>query len=121
MLEINSKILCYHCGEECANDDISIDDKFFCCNGCKLVYELLSEKNLCQYYDIDKAPGITRKDGGINKKFDFLESESLVAKLLDFKNDDYAKVTMFIPNIHCSSCIYLLEHLHKLNENILQS
>jgi P-type Cu+ transporter len=121
VLETISKILCYHCGEECDNDNISIDDKIFCCNGCKLVYELLSENNLCQYYEIDKTPGITRKENGIGKKFDFLDNDSLVSKLLDFKNDEYAKVTLFIPNIHCSSCIYLLEHLHKIDENILQS
>lgn len=121
MLETNSKILCYHCGEECDDDNNLIDDKIFCCNGCKLVYELLSENNLCQYYEIDKTPGITRKENGISKKFDFLDNESLVSKLLDFKNEDYAKVTLFIPNIHCSSCIYLLEHLHKLNEDIVQS
>lgn len=115
------KILCYHCGEKCDDNTISIDDKFFCCNGCKLVYELLSENNLCQYYEIDQTPGNTRKESGIGKKFEFLDNDALVAKLLEFKNNEYAKVTLFIPNIHCSSCIYLLEHLHKINENVLQS
>ncbi len=121
MLETISKILCYHCGEECPDENFHIDDKFFCCNGCKLVYELLNENNLCQYYEIDQTPGITRKDSGLGKRFEFLDNETLVSKLLDFKNDEYAKVTLFIPSIHCSSCIYLLEHLHKINESILQS
>lgn len=120
-METISKILCYHCGEECLNEDIHIDDKYFCCNGCKLVYELLSENNLCQYYEIDKTPGVSRKESGIGKKFEFLDNDALVSKLLDFNNGEYAKVSFFIPSIHCSSCIYLLEHLHKINENVLQS
>ena len=30
------------------------NDKQFCCEGCKQVYLLLNENNLCVYYDFDK-------------------------------------------------------------------
>ena len=115
------KLLCYHCGEECPDDSIHIAEKAFCCFGCKLVFELLSENNLCNYYEIEKSPGISRKDGSSGKKFEFLDDETLTAKLLDFKNEEYYKVTFFIPQIHCSSCIFLLENLYKLNPSIIHS
>ena len=38
---------CTHCGETCVDDSIQIDSYFFCCNGCKTVYEILHEHDLC--------------------------------------------------------------------------
>ena len=46
----DAKTQCYHCGEECLEDNVKFDAKDFCCPGCKLVYEVLSENNLCNYY-----------------------------------------------------------------------
>ena len=37
------KTTCYHCGDDCETLSISIDEKSFCCNGCKGVYQVLSE------------------------------------------------------------------------------
>ncbi|KAB2845802.1 MAG: hypothetical protein F9K45_03215, partial [Melioribacteraceae bacterium] len=51
------KIKCYHCGDDCPDNEIKINDKFFCCNGCKTVYEILEANNLCNYYSIDEQPG----------------------------------------------------------------
>ena len=121
MIATEEDILCYHCGEICDAKNICIADKYFCCVGCKLVYELLAQNNLCQYYDIEKNPGINRKESALGKRFDFLDDNTLISKLLDFQNEEYAKITLFVPQIHCSSCIYLLERLHKINDAIINT
>ena len=36
---------CYHCGESCKAETIHFDEKSFCCEGCKLVYDILKENN----------------------------------------------------------------------------
>ncbi|MCB0433377.1 MAG: heavy metal translocating P-type ATPase metal-binding domain-containing protein, partial [Mangrovimonas sp.] len=41
---------CYHCGDTCDKTVINYDDKTFCCNGCKTVYEIFSENDLTCYY-----------------------------------------------------------------------
>jgi Cu+-exporting ATPase len=33
------------------------DDKPFCCNGCRTVYEILSDSGACEYYNIGNFPG----------------------------------------------------------------
>lgn len=50
---------CYHCGDACSQFDILHDDKHFCCQGCKTVYEIFSENDLDCYYDLASAPGVT--------------------------------------------------------------
>jgi len=37
---------CFHCGQDIDKEIISFDEKTFCCNGCKSVYELLNMNNL---------------------------------------------------------------------------
>ncbi len=113
-------MLCYHCGDECPDDAISINQKVFCCNGCKTVFEMLEGKNLCDYYSIDKNPGISRKYT-TKRNHDFLNDPDLKQKLIDFSNGISTKITFDIPQMHCSSCIWILENLFKLKDGITGS
>ena len=107
-----SKNTCFHCGLEASFSKIKFDDKLFCCNGCKTVYEIFSANDLTCYYDLQQAPGTTPKD--IEGKYNFLENPKIVEQLLEFNDDEIQIVNLYIPNIHCSSCIWILENLNKL-------
>ena len=111
---------CFHCGLDIIkSEEIIFDEKKFCCNGCKTVYEIFSVNDMTCYYDFENAPGATPLD--INGKYDFLENESIVAKLLDFQEAATAVVSLSIPHIHCSSCIWILENLQRLQQGISTS
>ncbi len=111
---------CFHCGNEIApKDDVIFDDKHFCCVGCKTVYEIFSQNDLSCYYDFQNAPGATPQD--IKGKYDFLDNEEIVEKLLEFNEDKTAIVSLDIPHIHCSSCIWILENLQRLQNGIITS
>jgi len=108
---------CFHCGLDIVNtEEIIFDDKEFCCNGCKTVYEIFSLNDMTCYYDFEKSPGATPQD--INGKYDFLDNESIVSKLLEFQEDSTAIISLNIPHIHCSSCIWILENLQRLQKGI---
>ena len=107
---------CYHCGDSCDDKYVKFDEKQFCCNGCKTVYEIFSENDLTCYYDFQENPGAVPTE--IQGKYDFLEQEEIVKKLLDFSDANTQIVTLYIPHIHCSSCIWVLENLHKLKPEI---
>ncbi|NDP26909.1 MAG: HAD-IC family P-type ATPase [Flavobacterium sp.] len=111
---------CFHCGlDVIKEDEIVFDEKVFCCNGCKTVYEIFSQNDMTCYYDFEKSPGATPLD--IKGKYDFLDNESIVSKLLEFQEDKTAIVSLNIPHIHCSSCIWILENLQKLQKGISTS
>jgi Cu+-exporting ATPase len=118
---VNAKEIhsCYHCGDPCKPTDIKAHDKHFCCNGCKTVFEIFSENNLECYYDLENAPGKTPPE--LEGKYDFLEHQDIVEKLVEFNDGDVQIVTLYIPHIHCSSCIWILENLNRLNPNISSS
>ncbi|ESU28315.1 cytochrome cbb3 oxidase maturation protein CcoI [Flavobacterium limnosediminis JC2902] len=111
---------CFHCGNDVVMaDEIVFDEKSFCCTGCKTVYEIFSLNDLTCYYDFENAPGATPQD--IKGKYDFLDNESIVSKLLEFQEDKTYIVSLYIPHVHCSSCIWILENLHKLQKGITTS
>ncbi|MNQ32824.1 Copper-exporting P-type ATPase A [compost metagenome] len=111
---------CFHCGLAIAkNEEINFDEKKFCCNGCKTVYEIFSLHDLTCYYDFEKSPGATPQD--IQGKYDFLENESILSKVLEFQERNTAIVSLNIPHIHCSSCIWILENLNRIQNGISTS
>lgn len=113
------KSSCFHCGDSCENSAILFQDKSFCCNGCKTVYEIFSENDLTCYYDLQSSPGAIPKE--IEGKYDFLQQQSIIDKLIEFNDDSIQIVTLYIPHIHCSSCIWILENLNKLHPEISSS
>lgn len=109
---------CFHCGDDIIGKGLLFDQHQFCCNGCMMVYQLLSENDMETYYTLENKPGIKPQKSN-EGKYNFLEVESIQEKIIEFREENLAKVTLFLPEIHCSSCIYLLENLSKINSNII--
>lgn len=119
--EKGTENVCYHCGAPCITMGISKEDKLFCCEGCKLVYEILNENGLCDYYNLQSHPGLSQIKGIRTDKYAYLDDKAIAGKLYTFTDGVHAIVKLYIPGIHCSSCMWLLEHMHKLNEGITES
>lgn len=118
--QLKELTLCYHCGESCEAEIIKSDEHSFCCEGCKTVYTILNKAQLCDYYAMNERPGISRKNPE-SKKFKALDDEQVKSSLIQFKEGDLSKTTFYIPQMHCSSCIWLLENLHQMNPSVLYS
>ena len=82
---------------------------------------MLNENNLCNYYDLDKTPGLKAKGKFLTGRFAYLDDEATMQKLIRFQSAEQINVTFSIPQIHCSSCIYLLENLHRIEPGVKQS
>jgi Cu+-exporting ATPase len=117
----NTHTPCAHCGELSPPGAVTLGDNVFCCNGCKSVFQILNEYNLCEYYQLNDHPGHTQ---GINirkDKFAFLDDPDIAQKLIQFTGDRQTHVTFYLPQIHCSSCLWLLENIRQINPAIISS
>ncbi len=111
---------CFHCGDDC-RDIVFFDQKEFCCEGCKTVYDILNGSDLTSYYDFEeKNPGI-KSNKAFKGKYNFLELEEFRSKLIIFNEGSVSKIKFFLPQIHCSSCLWLLERLGQLAEGVISS
>jgi len=112
---------CYHCGEKCINNKINSADKIFCCEGCKMVFQILNETDLCDYYNLNKNPGISQQIKVRKDKFAFLDDKKIQNQIISFSDEEQIHVTYYLPQMHCSSCLYLLENLYRINPGIVSS
>ena len=112
---------CAHCGDPCGDGGVREDGKHFCCSGCRTVYSLLQESGLGTYYSLEDKPGLKPDLARRTDRFAYLDRDSVRSRLTDFENGHTARVTFSIPQIHCSSCIWLLENLYRLHEAVLSS
>jgi Cu+-exporting ATPase len=112
--------LCYHCGDAVRHDGLHYDGKEFCCAGCKAVYDILNRHNLCQYYSLDEKPGIPPRELFL-ERFAYLDNVDVAVRLREFSDGTTSAVSFFVPQMHCSSCVWLLENLNRLDDGILQS
>lgn len=115
---ILTETLCYHCGEALPKQSYVLEEKQFCCMGCRGVYQILSENNLCKYYQYNDRPG--QQFTG-ESRLEYLDEPNIITQLLDYRHESSSIITFYIPAIHCSSCIWLLEHLYKINPAVFSS
>jgi P-type Cu+ transporter len=111
---------CFHCGADNHDAPVFHDGKAFCCNGCVSVYQLLTESGLDSFYAMEDRPG-ERKYTADPEKFDWLDDAEAIKALIKYSDDKQSLVSFYIPDIHCASCVWLLEKLPSLRKGILRS
>ena len=115
-LKLSNKIPCTHCHLE-FNEDVMIKDgeHYFCCNGCKGVYHLLSDEGLDSFYekagDIKLTPPTQQYEDSSN-----FNAPAFYDRFVKVNSDSFHEVSLIIEGIHCSACVWLNEKaLHKMD------
>ncbi|WP_338812347.1 heavy metal translocating P-type ATPase metal-binding domain-containing protein [Bernardetia sp. Wsw4-3y2] len=117
----SEKTPCYHCGDDCPSNPIEFDEHDFCCTGCQTVYDILTKNGLDNYYNLEKT-GIAPSSIIENpEQFTYLDNEELMRQLVDFTDGNFTRITFKLPQIHCASCVWLLEKLPNLFEGVQDS
>ncbi|MCC6816987.1 MAG: heavy metal translocating P-type ATPase metal-binding domain-containing protein [Saprospiraceae bacterium] len=121
MTSISQQNKCLHCGSDSGEAILGINNEIFCCAGCRSVYEILNQNKLCAYYTLNTSPGIKMDEVASKSYYAFLERQEIANKLIAFKDHEVTHVNFYIPQIHCSSCLWLLEKLPQLHKGIVNS
>lgn len=102
---------CHLC-QQSIEDEALLDTQGnkFCCSGCQTVYAIL-----------ENDPELQFKEIGTSSRFQYLDLPEITEQLLVFQSEQFGRVRFHLPNIHCSSCVYLLEQLPQFYPNIVQS
>ena len=90
---------CYHCGADCTSDIITFDLKDFCCSGCSMVYQIINNSGLCDYYDLNQNPGQSLLSEIRPEKFDFLLDDKISKSFVQYKDQNTTHVTFYLPQI----------------------
>jgi Cu+-exporting ATPase len=117
----SGRAACFHCGLPCPDDLFARAEKLFCCNGCLVVHDLLTETGLGHYYDLRRNPGSRIARAARVEQWAYLDEPTLTQRLLDFTDGRQSRVTFHVPTVHCIACVWLLENLFRLHPGIGRS
>jgi len=117
----NPRAACFHCGEPCPDEEFTRAEKQFCCPGCLMVHDLLTENGLQQFYQLGQHPGARVRPALAPDQWAYLDEPALQRQLLDFTDGRVSRITLSVPAIHCVACVWLLENLFRLRPGIGQS
>lgn len=118
---VGADVKCYHCGDPCTEEHLVHQEKDFCCTGCQVVYDLLQESGMCEYYSLEDRPGTKHNAAAEEARPELFDLPEVRDRLVEYSEDGIARVRLHIPQMHCSSCIWLLENLQKLQPAIIRS
>lgn len=110
--DIQSSLACTHCGQDMRVPVVEDKEGMFCCSGCHAVHHLLKEHEVHKDKEAFNITGPTRAE------YAYLEEENVIEDLCAHRSGQWTVVHFSIPNIHCSSCIYLLENIMLLHNGI---
>lgn len=119
-IDTETSLQCAHCGEKCSEGENAKKGNLFCCVGCQTVYEILHDNNLQQFYNLNTNAGISQKKSRPTET-DYLDQEDVISKLISYRNGNEMIVVLSLPSIHCTSCLWLLENIARLNSGIKHS
>ena len=114
-------VTCYHCGDRCEEEHRVHAGKDFCCHGCEVVYDLLQESGLCNYYELEKQPGTKQAHTVDEQRLELFDVPAVRDRIIEFSESGISRARFHVPQMHCSSCIWLLENLHRIEPAILRS
>ena len=76
---------CFHCGDVCRGVRTESAGKTFCCAGCQMVFELLTENGLQEFYALGESAGVKVKSPSNFANFQFLDEPTVRGDaLIDF-------------------------------------
>lgn len=97
------------------------DEKDFCCHGCEVVYDLLNEAGLCDYYELEKQPGVKQEASVDEHRLELFDLPEIRERIVEFSEGGITRARFRIPQMHCSSCIWLLENLDRVEPSVIRS
>lgn len=89
------------------------DEKPFCCSGCATVYAILKDNNLLDFYQIDDRAG-AKQQAVDQADYSWLDVPKLADRFIRYRDETRCHAELELPDIHCSSCLWLLERLPRL-------
>ena len=111
---------CRHCALE-MDPRFYAETVIFCCNACQLVYEVIHENKLDNYYLLRDSSDFTPTPAKVlESSFQHFDDPAFLSNNVK-SNGTIAEVKLYLTGIHCLACLWLIEKLPELLPGVQSS
>jgi heavy metal translocating P-type ATPase len=122
-VRISTQVACDHCDGPVLATIRNQEKNIFCCHGCKTVFQILKENNLCEYYKVRDQSGeasfpIEDID---NQKFAYLDDPQFIEEHTQKREGNKLYLRFYLEGIHCLACLWLIEKIPQLVKGVVDA
>lgn len=116
-------IACAHCAEPVPAGLIDRDVfEQFCCHGCRSVFRLIHSCELDRYYRLREQAGEQPKPvQATGKRYAEYDDPAFATMYVRFIDDRFRSCDLFLQNVHCAACVWLVEKLPKVLPGVIEA
>ena len=86
------------------------------------MFELLQAHEMCDYYSFASRAGTQQNTVVENSQdYEVLNNPAIASKFIEWTVGSTSRLRFFIPTMHCASCVWLLDQLHRFDSGIKSS
>ncbi len=117
-------LVCAHCcnkiqGSIFYDDDDSEMLSPFCCRGCQSVSSIIKKSHLEYFYEIQDKSHRSSTNRPLNEvlpDYTYFDSPHFYKDFVE-EYPEKKKIKLFVQNVHCLACLWILEKLPEINED----
>jgi Cu2+-exporting ATPase len=115
-------ISCAHCGLPVAPAGVTGLAPFFCCAGCRSVYEIVHAAGLTGYYAYqEQGTAVPARPSSAGRKYQELDDASFQAQHCRSEPGGGKSVELLLEGVHCSACVWLVERVGRVVPGVTSS
>ncbi len=107
---------CTHCGQPVPG--ATPTEEVFCCQGCRVVWDILHSHGLGGYYRHAEREG--QPANGSGRPYDEFDHDTFT-QLYVRKAGLHSTTDLYLEGVHCSACIWLVERLPRLLPGVIRA
>jgi P-type Cu2+ transporter len=113
---------CAHCGLPVPAADATGVAPFFCCAGCRSVYEIVNAAGLSGYYAYrDRGATSPVRPTASQRKYQELDDPGFQAQHCRAQPGGETSVELLLEGVHCSACVWLVERVGRVVPGVTSS
>ncbi len=122
-----TSVSCSHCGLPVPRGLIQLSQQNqFCCNGCRVAYQIIHENGLTAYYsmvDVQASQQSVkdRQRSPAKGNYGEFDEPTFFQRFVETDQRGVASTTFVVEGIHCAACVWLIEKLPQVLSGVIDA
>ena len=117
---VDGECICAHCGLPVTAAFVETGEETqFCCNGCRVAFDVLHRAGLAHYYALREQRAQAVRPSG--RSFEEFAHPAFAAHYVRTLADGLCHIELYLEGVHCAACVWLVERVPLLLPGVVRA